>query len=245
VLLHGFGGNKDNFTRVARYLTPKYRVIVPDLLGFGESAHPQEASYAYEAQARRVHDFLQTLQLPGQPHLGGNSMGGGVALSYAAQYRGEVASLWLLDPAGLPEAPASELRQVIETSGRNPLLVSNEEEFAQLLAFAMSDPPFLPRAVMDVMARERIGNQALEKKIFWQIAPESLKPQVTGLATPALIVWGAEDRLLHPGTAELLHGLLAQSQVVVMPKVGHVPMVERPQESAQDYLRFREGLKAR
>src|SRR5207237_6935059 len=50
LLLHGFGADKDNFTRVARFLTPHYRVIVPDTIGFGESARPQEADYSPIAQ---------------------------------------------------------------------------------------------------------------------------------------------------------------------------------------------------
>ena len=54
LLLHGFGADKDNFTRVARFLTPHYRVIVPDLIGFGESAHPANADYSPSAQAERV-----------------------------------------------------------------------------------------------------------------------------------------------------------------------------------------------
>jgi len=95
VLVHGFGADKDNFTRVARWLTPHYRVIVPDLVGFGESAHLPEADYHYAAQAARVHAFVQALGL-GRVHLGGNSMGGGIAMSYAAQHPQEVASLWLI-----------------------------------------------------------------------------------------------------------------------------------------------------
>src|SRR5690242_17628411 len=55
MLLHGFGANKDNFTRVARFLTPHYRVILPDHIGFGESAHPQDADYSPTAQAQRLH----------------------------------------------------------------------------------------------------------------------------------------------------------------------------------------------
>src|SRR6478735_3598161 len=47
VLVHGFGADKDNFTRVARWLTPHYRVIVPDLVGFGESAHRADVDYHY------------------------------------------------------------------------------------------------------------------------------------------------------------------------------------------------------
>jgi pimeloyl-ACP methyl ester carboxylesterase len=241
VLVHGFGGNKDNFTRVARWLTPHYRVIVPDLVGFGDSSHPQEAGYTYAAQAERLHRFVQAVGLNGA-HFGGNSMGGAVVLSYAAQHRGEVASLWLLDAAGIPEAPSSELRKIIETTGRNPLLVANEDDFAQLLRFAMSDPPYIPRMMVNVMARERIQNQTLERRVFEQIATDSLTQQVQGLPTPTLIVWGDEDRLLHVGTAEMLHRLLPQSQVIVMPHIGHMPMVERPQQSAEDYIRFRAAL---
>ena len=100
LLLHGFGANKDNFVRVARFLTPHYRVIIPDHIGFGESAHPQLADYAPPAQAERLHAFAQALGIK-RLHLGGNSMGGQIALTYAAAYRQEVASLWVLDPAGV------------------------------------------------------------------------------------------------------------------------------------------------
>ena len=63
VLVHGFGADKDNFTRVARWLTPHYRVIAPDLVGFGESTHLPDADYHYAAQAERVRAFVQALGL--------------------------------------------------------------------------------------------------------------------------------------------------------------------------------------
>jgi pimeloyl-ACP methyl ester carboxylesterase len=59
------------------------------------------------------------------------------------------------------------------------------------------------------------------------------------LPTPALIVWGEEDRAIKVVTAGILHDLLPRSQVIIMPGVGHLPMVERPRQSAEDYLRFR------
>ena len=58
MLLHGFGGDKDNFDRVARRLTSHYRVIVPDHIGFGESDHPCDADYNPQAQAQRLHALL-------------------------------------------------------------------------------------------------------------------------------------------------------------------------------------------
>jgi pimeloyl-ACP methyl ester carboxylesterase len=243
VLVHGFGADKDNFTRVARWLTPHYRVIVPDLVGFGESAHRADVDYHYAAQAERLRAFVQALGLS-RIDLGGNSMGGGIAMSYAAQHPTEVASLWLIDCAGIAEAPPSELAKIVTTTGENPLMITQESDFPAFLKFVMSDPPYIPGSVMDVLARERIANQALERQVFAQIATDSVSASIKGLATPTLILWGDEDRALSVGTVPVLRTLLPNAQAVVMPHIGHAPMIERPKDSAEDYLRFRQGLAA-
>ena len=244
VLVHGFGADKDNFTRVARFLTPHYRVIAPDLVGFGESAHRADVDYRYAAQAERLHAFVQALGLQ-RIDLGGNSMGGGIAMSYAAQHPQDVASLWLIDCAGIAEAPPSELARVIKTTGANPLMIAQESDYPAFIKFVMSDPPWIPGAVMDVLARERIANQALERQVFQQIATDSVSAAVTGLKTPTLVMWGEEDRALSVGTVPVLQKLLPNAQAIVMPHVGHAPMIERPEESAADYVRFRTQLAAR
>ena len=238
MLLHGFGADKDNFTLAARFLTPHFRVIVPDHIGFGESAHPQDADYAPAAQAARLRALAQALGA-GNLHLGGNSMGGQIALAYAALYPAEVRSLWLLDAAGVWSAPESEGRKYLRETGRNPLMARSEDEFAKLAAFVMSDPPFIPRPMLDVIARARIRNFALEERIFKQTAASSIEERIKGLPVPALIVWGEKDRAINVATAGILHSLLPRSQVIIMPGVGHLPMVERPRQSAEDYLRFR------
>ena len=238
LLLHGFGADKDNFTRVARWLTPHYRVIIPDLVGFGESSHLSDVDYHYAAQATRMHQFVHALQLT-TVSLGGNSMGGGIALSYASQYTQEVNSLWLIDTAGIAGAPASELARIIAAGERNPLLITKESDFPFLMKFAMSDPPYLPGPIMDVLARERITNQSLERQVFQQISTDSLNEAIRGLLTPTLIVWGEEDRVLSVATVPLLKSLLPNAKAIVMPGVGHAPMIERPEQAAEDYLRFR------
>jgi pimeloyl-ACP methyl ester carboxylesterase len=73
-------------------------------------------------------------------------MGGHIAMTYAALYPTEVASLWLFDPGGVWSAPQSELRKILSEQERNPMLAKTEDEFAQLFAFVMSDPPFTPPA---------------------------------------------------------------------------------------------------
>jgi pimeloyl-ACP methyl ester carboxylesterase len=238
LLLHGFGANKDNFVRVAKYLTPRYRVIIPDHIGFGESAKPANADYTPRAQAERLRALARTLGAS-KLHLGGNSMGGHIALTYAALYPKEVASLWLLAPAGVWSAPPSEMRKRIEQGGENPMIVKNEEEFARLIAGVTAVPLPIPRRFLDVVAQERIKNHDLEQRIFKQLAEDSVEQRVRGLAVPALIVWGAQDRVLHPASAGILQMLLTRSEVVLMQGVGHIPMLEQPEKSALDYLRFR------
>ncbi len=244
MLLHGFGGNKDNFARVARFLTGHYRVIIPDHIGFGESAHPQDADYSPTEQAKRLKALALALEIKNL-HFGGNSMGGQIALSYAALYPTEVKSLWLIDTAGIWSVPDNEIRNTILETGENPLLVRNEAEFLVLFDRVMSERPFVPRPVLNVLAQERIGNYELEKRIFQQFATDSIEERISGLAMPTLIVWGDEDQLINVATADVLHKLMPNSQVTIMKGIGHVPMLERPQQSAEDYLQFRAGMTLR
>lgn len=242
ILVHGFGADKDCFVRLARWLTPHYRVIVPDLPGFGESSRLPDLDYSAQAQSDRLRQFLQALDIA-SPHLAGNSMGGQVALAYAAAYPAEIASLWLFDSGGVWHAPAGELEQLIREQGCNPLIAKTTEEFAYTYRFVMSRPPFIPRPMLNVLAQSQISNVALAQKIFEQIVADSLTQKITGLTTPALIVWGERDRVIPVTTGEILHSLMPRSQLIIMPDIGHMPMLERPVQCATDYLRFRQQLK--
>ena len=241
MLLHGFAADKDNFTRVAAYLTSRYRVIVPDQVGFGESSHLPNGDYRSEAQADRLHQLALALGIR-RIHLGGSSMGGQISMAYAAKYPADVSSLWLLAPAGVWSAPTSELARLTQEQGRNPLIARNEDEFAQMVDFVMNDPPFVPRVILNVMAQERIQNVALASHIFGQSVTDSIEERIRGTPVPTLIVWGDRDRALNVDSADVLHKLMPRSHVIVMPGIGHLPMMERPKQSAEDYLKFRAGL---
>lgn len=240
VLLHGFGADKDAFTPVAQFLTPHYRVLSLDVIGFGESSRPANANYAPPAQAERLRAWLEAMGL-GRIHLGGSSMGGQIALTYAARHSNDVASLWLISPAGVWSAPKSELLTRLAEGERNLLLVQSEAEFAELFAFVMSKPPYIPSPVMRALARVRIRNFELERQIFAQIVSYGVEQDAQGLAMPALIVWGDRDRALSVECADILHRRMPRSKVKVMPGIGHLPMIENPKEVAEDYLRFRKS----
>ncbi len=241
VLLHGFGADKDNFLPIAPFLEPHYRIIAPDLVGFGDSSHPADADYSPAAQAERVRAFCKALGFS-SVHLAGSSMGGQIALTLAAAHPKEVRSLWLLDPGGLWSAPESEATRTMRESGKSPLLVSSEDDFASLLDLTMSRPPPIPRFLQDVMARRRIANRPLEQRIQQQARADSIESRINGLGTSTLVVFGANDRVINPQTAQLLKKLLPRAHVVIMPGIGHLPAVEAPQHAASDYIRFRDSM---
>ncbi len=249
ILLHGFGGDKDHFIRIAKFLTPHYHVIIPDLLGFGESSHPTSVDmsarvdYTSRAQAERVRALAQSLGLK-SVHLGGNSMGGQIALAYAAAHPAEVESLWLLSPAGIWSAPQSELEKIVEGQQRNILFIRNVDDYNHAFDFVMNRPPLIPRPILNVLAQNSIRNEKLSEQIFTQFTNDSVEKRVTGLKTPALIVWGNQDRVLNHLTAEVLYKLMPKSRVVIMDGIGHMPMLESPEQCAEDYLYFRFKLQA-
>lgn len=238
LLLHGFGANKDHWTMVARYLTPHFRVVAPDLPGFGDSTRREEAHYGLDAQIARVGAFADALGLD-TFHLGGNSMGGYLAAVFAKRHPERVSSLWLLAPAGALGAEPSELQAQIE-QGDNPLLLRNEQEFDEMTALCFTSPPPMPAQFKRPLLARAIAESRFNEKIFADIfaEPAGLEEELPGCETRALVVWGDEDRLLHPSGAAIVHGLLPNSELVVMKRMGHIPMVERPAESAADLLKF-------
>ena len=244
LLIHGFGGNKDNFTRIADKLEG-YHLIIPDLLGFGNSSKPMAADYRADAQATRLHELMQAKGLSSGVHVGGNSMGGAISVAYAAKYPTEVKSLWLIDSAGFWSAglPKSLEGATLEN---NPLLIDNKEDFYKMYDFVMYKPPYIPKSVKAVFAQERLNNKALDAKILEQIVTDNVEERAEIIAEykiPTLVVWGEQDQVIKPETVELIKEIIPQAQVITMPNIGHVPMIEAVKQTAADYKKFRAGVR--
>ncbi|MEZ5528783.1 MAG: alpha/beta hydrolase [Porticoccaceae bacterium] len=242
VLIHGFAGDKDNFTRVARFLVPHYRVIIPDLPGFGEAGRDPNAGYTMADQVDNLTTFLDRFGVS-RVHLGGSSMGGFIAAQMAGTVPDRVASLWLLDAAGTGAAHGSEMLQKYQKSGDVPLLVRTEADFKKLMATATHKVPFMPFCVSRYFARRAMNDYPLHSKIMAQLAASPLlEQQFSTIDVPALIVWGEEDQMLDLAGASALHVLLPDSRVRIMHGTGHMPMLEFPAGAARDYLDFRSAL---
>ncbi len=244
VLIHGFGGSKDNFNRVAYYLTNQYTVYSIDVPGFGASTRDMNADYVINTQIDRVHEIIEKLGLQ-KPHIGGNSMGGWISGAYAAKYPDNVASVWFLAPAGLVESRKSEVIQKFEQTGEIVLTASNREEFEKIVDVVMYErPAFAPGFVVDAMAARAAADQPLHKRIYkdFKTVPSDLATALTASTYkgPGLIVWGKEDRVLHVDGAAELKTAMPGFDVILMDKVGHVPMMEQPEQVAADYVKWRQ-----
>lgn len=239
VLVHGFGADKDNWNRLARQLRGRFRIIAPDLPGYGESDAPLGARYRVQDEVERLHAFLAALGVT-RAHLAGNSMGGYIAALYAATYPTNTASLWLINNAGAFSATPSELLKTLESGSENPLIPATLEQFRSLLRMVMSKPPYFPGAVLDVLGRRALVARELRLKQFVDIIEHSphLEDVLVGLQTPTHILWGDEDRLIHVDCVAVQCRLLPQASHTILRGIGHVPMLEAPVETALDYLAF-------
>lgn len=239
LLLHGFGADKDNWNRMARHLTHKFRVVAIDLPGFGMSSRPEAASYTIPDQAARLDRIAAAIGLDSF-HLAGNSMGGAIAGRYAAEFPDKVRTLALLNTGGLANCPKkSELWKELE-EGRNSLLLETQEDFDRMLALVFVRPPWIPGPVRAYLARQAIARRPFNEKVFRQIrgGEWSLEQDLPRIRAKTLILWGDQDRLIDVSCTEVLEQGLADSTTAILKDCGHAPMMERPQETARLYLGF-------
>jgi|SRR5699024_3443721 len=246
VLLHGFNGDGYHFTRVSRRLGQHFRVIVPDLPGFGQTLFEGELAYHIEAQAERVQRLLDELGIE-RFFLGGSSMGGYLACALARRMPERVRALWLLNPGGLQTATLSPLLEQVAQGGDNALVIRNRQDFHRLMDYCFVRPPWIPAPLARQLA-DRAGAHAQRAQAIFdalRFGSTALETLADGLNVPALIVWGQADQVLHPDGLRLLAERMPQAQALLLPDIGHLPMIEQPARTAEAWISFAESTARR
>ncbi len=237
LLLHGFGDRKDSWVRFARLLTKKYHVIIPDLPGFGDSDRIWEVKYDVDSQVARMHDFAQKLGLK-KFHVAGNSMGGAIAGVYTVKHPEQILTLCLIDTAGIIDVNIQGIAKEI-VRGFNPLIVKSKEDYQRRIDFVFVQKPSYSRFVEKHLLETAIANNAFNLKVFDELLPgDQLEPLLPKIKVPTLVIWGDTDRIFPPSFAKVIEQKVPTSRVVIMQDCGHLPMTERPQETATHYLSF-------
>ena len=238
LLIHGFGADKSHWSRFAKHLTDNYRVIAVDLPGFGQSSVP-DGSFDVGSQTERLIAFIDALELE-KIHVVGNSMGGHIAALMAARHPDRVLSAALMDNAGVNAPRQSQLFARIEGNQDNPLIIERAEDYPELLKFVFVEQPLLTEPLKHHLGQLASARSAHLKRVFAHLRERyvPLEPELPKIKAPVLMLWGDQDQVLDISSTEVMKPLLERSETVILKNCGHLPMLERPSESAGYYQNF-------
>lgn len=237
VLLHGFASNKEVWLETAKLLTPHFHLVIPDLPGWGESSRNAGASYNIDAQATRLNQFVEALRLQ-RFVLVGHSMGGAIAGVYAAEHPDHVAELALVDAMGLKGTPSALEREVM--AGQDPFLFTDRASFAHASGQAFAHPLDLPGRFVDVLVERNQRDSAFIDHTLAELRQPSqylaVQNQLDQLSMPVLGLWCHDDKIIDSSALDSLRNGLTKASAIstsVINGCNHMPMLERPAETAQ------------
>ncbi|MBM3589422.1 MAG: alpha/beta fold hydrolase [Alphaproteobacteria bacterium] len=244
LLIHGFGSSLHTWEAWAFLLESRFRVVALDLPGFGLTGPDPTDDYSDERSVAVLVALLDRLGI-GQAAVVGSSMGGRIAWRFAAAEPARVSKLVLMAPDGFasfgreygrtPERlpwlmrllPYTAPKPLLERTMRNAYAVPGtltdavvERYYAMLLA------PGVRRAILDRVLQTRL------------LQPE---PILATIRAPVLLLWGERDSAVPVSNAADYERALPDARTIILPGIGHVPMEEAPEASAQALRAFLDG----
>lgn len=266
LFVHGLGGASTNWTDLMGLLGDAVDGAALDLPGFGRSDPPSSPSYPLRVHVRAVIDTLERWDR-GPVHLFGNSLGGAVSTRVAARRPDLVKTLTLVSPA-LPSLRVSRgadprlallavpgLSQVVQ---RRMAATTAEQRVRATLELCYGDPrEIVPERVAEAVEefdrRRELphSTDALTRSLKGLVATylergsRSLWQQARSVCAETLLVWGSADRLVSVRVAPRALAAFPQARLLVLPGVGHVAQMERPEVVARAFLALKEDADSR
>lgn len=250
VLLHDHAASHETFTEAMAHLAPRFRVLAPDLPGFGasEKPDPQRYAYGYDTFAESIADLVAALGL-GRVHLCGHGLGAGVALTLAATHPALVHGLVLVDANVFP---ADE--HALGRAGRLPVLgallwrqIMGSALFRRYLnGTVYAGARGLPRGRFESLYRAFNAPAARQAAHATLVGTADTRPLVARLprvTAETLVVWGREDRVSPVELGRrLARELRARFDVL---ECGRCPPDEMPREFAALVTGFLDSVSGR
>jgi pimeloyl-ACP methyl ester carboxylesterase len=243
LLLHGAFSSLHTFNEWNKILKNKYRVVRLDLMGFGLTGPNDNGDYSMENFIRVLKSFVQILGLD-QFHLGGSSLGGWLAWEFAYRFPKKVDKLILINAAGFLEEENIPL----------PFKLARTPIFNQMIKYVVKKT-IIEQFVKQVYFDSSKVNEAIINRYYELFSREGNPEAFLKMASTVfsddsghlhhihnktLIMWGREDMWIPVHNAYRFHKMLLHSKVKIYPEVGHIPMEEIPEISANDVIQFLE-----
>ena len=216
LLLHGLMGEMDHWESALEKLGEFCRPIALELPIFD----PALVDLSVPDLAVYVRRFMERLELP-PAIVGGNSLGGHVALELALEHSGWVSGLMLAGASGISER---------SVAGRVPHLPTTAY-VRERMEEIFYDPTFVtPQWVESI--RRIVTTRHTARRILRMARAtreHNIGARLGEIRVPTLLVWGKDDRITPPEVAEQFHAGIRGSQLVYLPNCGHAPMLEHPE----------------
>ncbi|MET8503769.1 alpha/beta hydrolase [Streptomyces sp. NPDC004787] len=239
VLIHGSGASGSSWDPVVPALADRYHVVRVDLPGHGQS--PPAPSYDVPEQAARLAEALDELGV--RPvTVAGHSSGGYIATALAERRPDLVGSLALISSGPSPDAllPQPAFLRALLDPPLGPLLwrVRTDAMLRRGVTSVCKRPVDVPDAlVADVRGISYRTFRTVLRDNTAYIAERSVPERLTVLGVPVLVIFGAADPRWDPSSAHH-YGTVPHARVEQLPDVGHFPMLEAPEATAESLLRF-------
>lgn len=226
LMLHGWGQSSLSFMGAASLLEKRFRILTPDLPGFGFSEAPREA-WGSADYARVMAELIKTAGFESVDVLG-HSRGGTIALALATAYPELVKRLVIVASpiVLLPPEPGVRSRSL---------------RYSALRGVAKLMPPLRGRLL--AWGRNRFGSAdyraagALRPTLV-RVVNEDWRPALPAVQAPVLLIWGSEDTEVPLRVAEEAMGLLPRAELVTLEGAGHFPFLDEPEAFAEAVSSF-------
>jgi pimeloyl-ACP methyl ester carboxylesterase len=244
VLIHGTSSSLHTWDSLVNLLLAQThkRIIRLDLPAFGLTGPNPENKYASPYYIHFVDSFLNALHI-NKCILGGNSLGGGIAWQYAVAHPTKVNQLILIDAAGYPRKneKGSLGFKIANMPIINNLLlfITPKSLVKKSLETVFYNPALITEATItryhEMLLRE--GNRRAALSLFQNRAVQDVSTIKT-ITAPTLILWGEQDQLIAVEDAYLFQKDIKNNSLVILQKVGHIPMEEAPNAVAKAIVEF-------
>jgi abhydrolase domain-containing protein 6 len=233
VMVHGFTGSKENWYLLAERLRGRYRLLIPDLPGWGESERKAGEDYGFVAQSDRLDAFVRAVSPDRPVVLLGHSMGGSIVALTAARHPRDVGSVGLFAAAGVRFRDNQFGIDVL--AGKNPFGVEDEATLHRYLDILFHDEaakPVIPWPASVGFIAHRRKDAAFEQSVLDRIGrgPERFLPgdEAANIHQPALLLWCRQDAVIDPSAMALYAARMPQAAQVMLDGCGHMSIMERP-----------------
>jgi pimeloyl-ACP methyl ester carboxylesterase len=244
VLVHGFAGSTAAWEKLTPLLTPQYTVYALDLLGFGLSDKPVDASYSMPAQADIVCALINALKLE-RVALIGHSMGGVIVADAVRKMPDRIKGLIMIEP-GFYYMPPAFLQKLFFPFDR-AMAKMFYSRMGREKSFVGSyyDKSLVTPEMLDEMLIVRNTPGAVEAMQAMSTEPEAYKTNeaiAAAVSCPSLMIWGERGEKTRIREIEDSQRLVKGSLLVMVESCGHYVQDEKPAQAAQAILTFLKSL---